>query len=128
MFVRSMKFEERDVCLKMLLNEGIDESRNLKFGLNTYVLEDGSNIIGFFHFIFEKVGYPVLMNFCIKKSHRDTRKARYLMSKYLDLIETIGYKKTVIVASKYLDKIIRRYFKVDPYGENEKSYYYLVEV
>ncbi len=98
----------------------------------TTILEEDKKVKGFFTVSrnLEK-GHVYLIHFCTKNEFRTPKLARQLTKILVEKIRSLGAKKFIVncpVEKKYLQKIIKYYFKKTPYAEKSRHNFTLVEV
>lgn len=124
--IRTFKPEDsRSIC-DMLMAEGITQDQMAFLDNETWVYDDGS-IKGFYTVKMEGV-FPHLQHFCIDRNSRGGQVARALIAHFKETFKM--FNKKIInspVNNDFVDKVIRRYFKVgEPYSVDKEHRFYLV--
>jgi|TARA_Y100000310_G_scaffold269935_1_gene283480 hypothetical protein len=98
----------------------------------TSILEEEDKIKGFFtingHL---KHGHIALIHFCTNSKFRTPALARQLTKELIKKVKSLKAKKFIIncpVEKKYLQRVIKYYFKKDPYADKSRHNFTLVEV
>lgn len=121
--------KDEATIIGMMEDEGYDiKDMDIKRSA-TWVVEENT-VKGFFSFRLEH-NLPYLVHLCVKKESRSPaflwKMARY----FKEIVRGYGYNKALMNTPKddiYLSRLVSRYFKTRPYGEDEKVKFYLVEV
>tara|TARA_Y100000310_G_C20597380_1_gene771213 strand:- start:25 stop:375 length:351 start_codon:yes stop_codon:yes gene_type:complete len=98
----------------------------------TSILEEDGVIKGFFTINGHvKHGYIALIHFCTNDKHRTPKLARELTKALVEKIKSLKAKKFIIncpAEKKYLQRVIKYYFKKTPYADKSRHNFTLVEV
>jgi hypothetical protein len=112
----------------MLRAEGFadDDMMGLK-EYETHVMVKDNKPIGFFT-ICEEHGLPSLLHFCVARGHRSARYARQLIRHFCSIAGLRSKKAIVHAINKDYYKMIKHYFKKDPYLFKNGLWLFFVEV
>lgn len=95
----------------------------------TFVLLD-NEIKGFFSIKMAN-NMPYLSHFVTKKEFRSHSLARKLVTWFKTVVRGFGFSKAVVnvpEGNEYLNRLVQRYFSVQPYAVEQNKQFYLVEV
>jgi len=116
----------------MLTDEGLKD-KEMRFNTKdheTWVLENGSQVMGFFTITpLRKIWY--LQHFCIGRMYRTVKRARFLGKAVKAVM--FGKKCSVFVidipkSKPELAKIIHYFFKAREYGNDRKNQHFVVSL
>lgn len=128
--IRPYIFDDGKHLGGMLLEEGLMPERMCFVKYKTFVYDDGE-VKGFYTYKIAHDIFPHMIHFCVGREHRTLTVARALIRDFRQRMRADCFPKAIIHNSlhkDYLDKIIRWYFKTEPYSENKTHRYFLVEV
>jgi len=106
----------------MLKVEGVSDEEMVFEDNETYVLENG-HVQGFFT-LYEQHGDSALAHLCVKKENRDLP----TIIKLLQFFESKIERCYIHSDKEYLDKLLKMWWKIEPYASDEKYKYYVLEV
>lgn len=128
--IREYKKSDSKYLHQMLEDEGWTEDKKLYEIFPTYILEEGKKVIGFMT-LKEAHKLPAIIHFCIHKDKRDGQRWKQFLQKGQQIMKEQGTKAALIMAPKerpYLKTFIEHNFKLQPYAEDVKGWYYILEV
>jgi hypothetical protein len=131
--IRPYENKDYETIEDMLITEGIPHYQQC-FTLNgyyTYALEEDNEVRAFFTLKQEKDCLS-LQHFCVKRKYRAVRyfsHARRLMEGVKKTVRDMGYTRYIIHPEEdYLDKLVQKYCKQQPYAIRGLKTFYEVQV
>jgi hypothetical protein len=126
--IRAYQPSDETAIAAMLESEGIDREDMAFQKCPTWVMDE-AGAKGFFTVRVEH-GLPYLVHFCIARPSRVPSKARELITAFKKIIGRVSKKCLMNVPSdsQYLERLVSRYFRCDPYAEKDNCKFFLVEV
>lgn len=117
---------------KILLSMRIEEKDMgyWKQGAETWVMENGSDLMGFYTYRIQ-YGIPYLIHFWVDPKARSHSLFRRLAGSFKRNVREKDTRHFIVNAPKanaYVNRLLIKYLKRKPYGEDEDQFYYLGDV
>lgn len=120
---------DRDTLIAMVAEDGLDPDE-FELDPDTTTIMQNGKVLGFFT-LHEEHGMPSVRHFFVGKSHRTPDNARWLVKGMRGSVIVKDHPQMIVHAVKdrpYIRKFVEYYFKVKPYAEDDKAWFYKVEV
>jgi hypothetical protein len=132
MIIRPYTADDGRFLGEMLLAEGL-EPDEMDFTSNeTFVCISRNAVVGFYTYKMEK-SFPHLQHYCVSREARNGTLdvARVLIRDFRRRIKGLGYLKAIVNSPKHkrkISRLIRWYFKAEPYGTDDGHKFFLVNI
>lgn len=127
--IRTYQKSDDPFLHEMLISEGWKDFK-LYQRYPTYVMIEKDEIIGFMT-IKQSYDLPSIQHLIIKKDKRDGKRWKQFFKLGKDIIQKQGKKAGLIMApieKPYLKKFIEKLPNIKLYNQNDKGWYYILEV
>jgi hypothetical protein len=132
--IRKLTKSDLPLIIKWMEAEGIDRSKVAPFNNygSTWVIDEDHILKGMVTLQFTTNGLLYVTHMLVPKIHRNTQAAAYKLMIFIKCVAKMLKQRLVIFSSPkskpFITKILSKYLKTDPYGEDTKNYYFILGV